>query len=201
MVPACPKCTRSLPPEVLNTGRLELCPFCNAQVQAAVFPSIFKWIQPGEAGARILIEGESSCFYHEQKKAVIPCDNCGRFLCALCDVELNGRHLCPACLDAGRKKGSLSELEHSRTLYDGAALSLAIVPLVIPFLGWMLTIATAPTAIVLAIMSWRKPGSILPRGRARAIIAIVLALIEIGGWGVLIYSMYVGGAFHEMNSV
>src|SRR5512140_3781205 len=101
MVPACPKCTQALPPDVLNKAGLEPCPYCNTQVQAAVFPAIFKWIQPGEAGARILVEVESSCFYPEQKKAVIPCDNCGRFLCSLCDVELNGRHLCPMCLESG----------------------------------------------------------------------------------------------------
>jgi hypothetical protein len=200
MVPACPQCSQALPPEKINTGQLERCIYCNTPVMAAVFPAIFKWIEPGKAAEHILVEGQSSCFYHEQKKAVAPCDNCGRFLCALCDVELNGRHICPGCLETARKKGSLAELEKSRTLYDGAALALAIVPLVIPLL-WLFTIATAPTAIILAIMSWRKPGSLVARGRARAIIAIILALLEVTGWGFLIYAMYQGGVFNEMNSV
>ena len=123
-------------------------------------------------------EGISSCFYHEQKKAVLHCDGCGRFLCALCDVEFGGQHLCPNCLQAGKKNGKLTTLDSNRTLWDSAALVTCLVPLIV----WPLTIATAPIAIGLAITSFYKPGSLVPRTRLRAVLAIALALLQLLGW-------------------
>src|SRR5688572_22390826 len=105
----CPACYTALPPSHFNTRSFETCPACQARIQAEVFPAAFRILGPGQTGERILLQGESSCFYHEQKKAVVPCDACGRFLCALCDVDLNGKHLCSQCLDTGRQKGSLQE--------------------------------------------------------------------------------------------
>src|SRR4026207_1458436 len=120
----CPACYAPLPPSHFNTRSFEPCPTCPAKVQAAVFPAAFRTIAPGQTGERIIVEGESSCFYHEQKKAVVPCDICGRFLCAGCEVAVGGGHLCPPCLDAGREKGTLQQLQTQRTLYDSAALML-----------------------------------------------------------------------------
>ena len=76
----------------------------------------------------MLVDGEASCFYHPAKKAVLPCESCGRFLCAVCDVEMNGQHLCPACLASGKKKGRLKQLENRRTLYDSLALGRRRLP-------------------------------------------------------------------------
>src|SRR5438874_13754528 len=89
------------------------------------------------------MEGEAGCFYHPQKRAIIPCAACGRFLCALCDVELNDEHLCPVCLETGRKKGKLTQLETKRTLYDSSALILSVLPIICL---WPLSIVTAPAA-------------------------------------------------------
>jgi hypothetical protein len=75
-------------------------------------------------------------------------------------------------------------LENRRILYDSAALGLAVLPLVV-FFFWFLTLATAPAAIILAIYSWRKPNSILPRTRIRSWLAIVIAALQIAGWVVL----------------
>src|SRR5258705_2393641 len=122
---ACPKCHTPVPESSVNSGHLEKCSSCSVPLQVEVFPALFQGIQTGKTGETIVVEGEASCFYHPQKRASIPCSSCGRFLCALCDVELNGQHICPVCLDVGQKKGKLTELENKRTLYDSAALSLA----------------------------------------------------------------------------
>jgi len=150
-------------------------------IQVDVFPAFFRSIETGSAGERILIDGEASCFYHPQKRATLPCASCGRFLCALCDVDLNGQHICPVCLDAGQKKGKLAEIENKRTLYDSAALSLALLPL----LMWVVTIITAPAAIVMAIYAWNKPSSIVGRTRIRIYLAIFFGLLQITGWVLL----------------
>jgi hypothetical protein len=174
----CPKCHAALPDRIFNQPELSPCPSCEAPVQVEIFPAFFRKIIPGRRGETIMVEGESGCFYHPQKKAVLPCDNCGRFLCALCDCELNGRHFCPSCLEAGKTRGKIKDLENQRTLYDNVALSLALFPLLI----FYFTLITAPMALFVAIRYWTAPGSIVPRTKARFIIAIIAALLQIAGW-------------------
>jgi hypothetical protein len=141
----------------------------------AVFPAFRRLPPKGALPETVLVEGEAACFYHATKRAVVPCAECGRFLCALCDVQLHGRHLCPNCLEAGRRKAQFTELETGRTLLDGAALQVAIVTLLCP-LFWFIGAVTGPLAIVLAIRSWFRPGSLVPRTRIRAYAAIMLGL-------------------------
>ena len=128
-----------------------------------------------------MVEGEASCFYHPQKKALLPCDGCGRFLCALCDCDLNGRHFCPTCLEAGRNKGKIKNLQKGRTLYDSIALSLAVLPVVVLF-GIYFTFITAPMALYVAIRYWNAPLGIVRRTKVRYIVAIILSLIQIAVW-------------------
>ena len=180
---ACPSCQQSLPGLLCNTAAPTPCPACGHQIQVAIFPAFFQAQAVGQTGERIVEEGVSSCFYHEQKKAVAHCDGCGRFLCALCDLEMNGRHFCPTCLDTGRKKGRLPELDNRRTLYDGAALTLALLPLLI----WPFTLLTAPAAIGCAVLSFKRPGSIVRRSPWRSYLAIAVAVVQIIGWGVGAY--------------
>ena len=175
---SCTKCHASVPEFFFNQDALAPCPACNAPLQVEVFPALLKPLAEGKPGETILVEGEASCFYHPQKRAVIPCAACGRFLCALCDVELNDEHLCPVCLEAGRKKGKLTQLETRRTLYDSSALMLAGVPLLV-ICFWPFWFVTAPTAIILAILSWYKPSSIIHRTRLRSYLAILLGVLQI----------------------
>ena len=127
--PCCTKCQVPVPEFIYNQGVLAPCPGCGSMLQVEVFPALLKPLPEGRAGETILVEGEASCFYHPQKRAVLPCAACGRFLCALCDVELNNEHLCPGCLESGRKKGKLIQLETKRTLYDSSALLLSVFPI------------------------------------------------------------------------
>lgn len=187
---ACPNCNAPLPQEMWNQPALRPCPACANPVLAQVFPALFKPAAVGQAGEAILIEGEAGCFFHPQKRAVVPCAECGRFLCALCDVELNDRHLCPGCLEAARRNRSLVELDHCRTLYDSSALVLALGPLL---LCWPVSILTAPAALYFAALSFRRPGSIVQRTRARAYLAILFALLQLVGWG-----LGLGGFFRRL---
>src|SRR5438093_9185003 len=97
--PVCPKCGVALIAGGFNQPVLFPCTGCESLLQVEVFPAFFRRNTPGESGEIVLVEGESTCFYHAGKKAVLPCHGCGRFLCALCDCELNGEHFCPACLE------------------------------------------------------------------------------------------------------
>jgi hypothetical protein len=190
-VASCPACQSPLPAESCNTSVEIPCPVCAKDIQVEVFPALFRQARTGLAPELIVEGGVASCFFHENKKAVAPCDACGRFLCALCQVEFGGRQLCPGCLESGRAKGTLAEVENQRILYDGAALSLAALPLLLPFL-WFFLFVTAPVAIWLAVRSFRKPGSLVSPGRARAVAAIVLGVAGLGVAGFLAFAMIRG---------
>jgi hypothetical protein len=181
----CPKCRASLLEGIFNQPELSPCPACGVPLQVEIFPALFRKISPGQSAEAVMVEGESSCFYHPQKKAVLPCDGCGRFLCALCDCPLHGQHFCPACLEAGRTKGKIKSLDNQRMLYDSIALSLAIYPILI----FYFTIITAPMALFVAIRYWKSPPSLVSRSKARFVVAIIFALLQIAGWGILFISL------------
>lgn len=178
----CPKCKIPLRANVINRGEPAPCPGCASPLQVEVFPALFRPIQTGRSGEAVVVETESSCFYHPQKKAVIHCEGCGRFLCGLCDCELHGKHYCPQCLETGKKKGKIKSIENERTLYDSVALALAIFPLPV----FYITILTAPIALYVAIRYWKAPRSIVHRTRIRLVLAIIFASLQIAGWVVAI---------------
>jgi hypothetical protein len=174
---ACTKCHGPISEEYYNAPDFVPCPSCHAPIKVDLFPAFFRGLRPGKA-AEVLLDDQASCFYHPQKKAVLPCDHCGRFLCALCDVELGDRHLCPACLDSGKKEGAILNLDRHRVLYDATALRLALFPLI---LFWV-TLITAPFALCFAIRHWNSPGSIIRRTKIRFILAMVFSGLQILGW-------------------
>jgi hypothetical protein len=182
---ACTNCSAPLDRESFNQEALAQCPSCGVMIRADVFPAIFKGLSQGTAGELLLFDDEASCFYHQNKRAVVACASCGRFLCSLCDVDFNDRHLCPTCLDVGKKKGKIQNLENHRILYDNLCLALAIGPLII----WPATILTAPLTIYFVIRFWKMPSSIIKRSKIRQVIALLIAVIQITGMSFLIYSV------------
>ena len=175
---SCTQCNTTLGKEMVNTYRMTVCPTCKASLRADVFPAMFRKIPVGKSGEVLLEKSEASCFYHPQKKAVIVCSLCGRFLCDLCDVEFNDKHLCPSCLEKGRTKHKIKSLEDQRTCYDKIALLTAIVPM----LGLWLTILTAPISLFITIRYWKTPGSIVRKTKVRFIAAFMIASLQIIGW-------------------
>ena len=174
----CPNCRIPLPHQMYNTSGPANCPSCENPVKAEVFPALFKESQASGGDETILRENEPGCFFHPQKKAVVPCALCGRFLCSLCDVEFGGRHVCPLCLAAGQKKKKIRDLETRRVLYDDIALALAIIPVILTFV----TVITAPMCLYIAIRHWKSPLSIIPRTKLRFVLAILLAGVQTTGW-------------------
>ena len=172
-----------MPGAAVNTTEPVACPGCHAPLIAQVFPALFRPPAEGRAAENVLTDEDASCFYHPAKKAVVPCGRCGRFLCALCDIDLGGdRHFCPGCVEAARREGGKEAAElpvQRRTVHDRLAVSLAVVPL----LMWPLTLFTAPVAFFLAVRYWNEPRrGLIPRSRLNVLLAALLALVQIGGW-------------------
>lgn len=183
---SCPNCRTNLPWRLFNTQAPGACPACGSEIFGVVFPALVRGVTPGKPGERIVSDEEASCFYHPQKKAVFPCDHCGRFLCSLCDVDFGGKHLCPSCLESGQGERKIKSLENRRVLYDDMALSIAVLPMFIPLLLYF-SFITAPVALFLAIRHWNTPSSIIPRTRVRLAAAIVIAVLQMAGWVVALY--------------
>jgi hypothetical protein len=131
-----------------------------------------------EPGEDILVQGDAECFDHPGKRAVIACDACGRLLCDLCRVELNGRDLCLRCLQSARDRKKIDTLQNRRVLNDAIALHLAFWPAITIFL----TLITAPAAVFFVIRHWRTKSGALKKPLAGSIVALLLAVGQITGW-------------------
>jgi hypothetical protein len=187
----CTKCNAPLmPADAFNGPGLIPCPVCGKLLHLEIFPALYRRIAPGRAGEAVVEEVEASCFYHPQKKAVLPCESCGRFVCALCDCVLHGQHLCPACLESGRNKGKIKSLENRRVLHDSMALGFAVISM-IPYFFWF----AAPAAIYISIRRWNAPNSIVPRGKFRYVLAIIISVLVLLGWTAAFY-----GIFHNVRT-
>jgi DNA-directed RNA polymerase subunit RPC12/RpoP len=166
---ACAACSYPVSAEFWNREEGVRCPGCGHRVRAMVFPAVNS-TRTGISPAALEEETEASCFYHPQSRAAQVCEDCGRFLCNLCDLEIDGRHICPRCFD------KVETVEPVRPMYDTMALAIATVP---ALLFWP-AIVGAPWALVMVIRRWNAPSSLVPRTKIRFILAALFALTEIG---------------------
>lgn len=180
----CPKCQATLAKEYFNTEKPAHCPVCRVDFRTDVYPAMFRPLERSGTGDVLTADRQASCFFHEHKKAVIACNSCGRFLCALCDLEISGRHICPLCLQSGRSKRKLKNFENNRVCYDSIALYVAVLPMLV----FWLTVLSAPIAIFISIRHWKSPSSIIPRTKVRFVVAICIAALQISGWILVIGS-------------
>lgn len=179
----CTGCRAPLPPEALAGPAPAPCGLCGASLEVHVFPALFRPLASGSAGEAVASEQESACFYHPKKRAAVPCETCGRFLCALCDVDFNGRHFCVPCLEAARGRGAFPRLENQRTRHDRVAMAVTLYPMLLFFYP---TLFTAPVALFLSVRSLKAPGSLVHGTRLRSVLAILLSAAQIVGWVLLI---------------
>ena len=187
----CSQCHSPIPKELWNLDTFCPCPACSTLCMTATFPLLTRPDSTPVRGQVIVQEGEASCFFHAKKRAEVSCSMCGRFLCRLCEFDLQGTHLCPSCLQIAQTKEGLVNLEKRRVLYDSASLGIALYSI----LFWPITIVSAPIAVGLAIYSFKKPNSLIHRGHFRAWLAILIGSLQIVAWIWAIMMM-----FQEFNS-
>jgi len=177
---SCPKCKHTFGDLDWHDGQSGSCRSCGTDFEALIFPALTRQRTVAKPQA-VAVAEDSTCFFHAENQAEKVCDGCGRFLCVVCAVPLSGGHFCPACI-AGQKKQAPTVIPQ-RMLFDGAALALALVPIVI----WPLTLVTAPAALVMVIYGWKKPGSVVNgRRRWKQVVAALLALVEMAAWAVVL---------------
>ncbi len=185
---ACSACNTDLPADFGAASEFSACPGCRVQLRAEIFPALYKPQRLGELARPVVDANDASCFFHPEKQAATACEGCGRFLCALCDLDLNGHHYCPQCLRSGQKK---ELFESYRVSYASMALFCAAMPILI----WPLTLVTAPFSLFFAIWGWNKSPSLTgKKRRLSSIAAIFLSLLQVAAW-VAVFT----GLFHKLT--
>lgn len=171
----CGACAARIPPTNWNQEFPLPCPMCTREVAVTVFPVALRPPKP-VLPERVVTGEEASCYNHAANRAVAPCDECGRFLCALCDLDAGASgHLCPTCFERQETPAL-----HERVNYDTVALALVTLPML---LCW-LPIVTTPAALFFAFKFWNAPSPVFPRSRWRLWLTVFIAALQVAavGW-------------------
>lgn len=179
----CPKCRRKLEAHVWRSASAGQCWGCRRDFEFMGFPALTAAVAPA-APQPVMMAEESVCFFHAENRAEVICADCGRLLCGVCAINVGGKKACPSCVSAAGRSPAATAVRQ-RFTWDGAALSLALVPLVL----WPFTFLTAPVALGFSLYGWNKPGSLVHgRRRWRLVLAGVIALVEIAAWVAIIWA-------------
>ncbi len=153
---SCPSCLGDIAPLGPDW---QTCPYCDKRLQVRLWPVV----RPNSK-ASTAVSDQATCFFHPDKAFQACCQRCGRFVCALCDLQLGAEHVCPTCFERGRgapgSEAGKAEWRYRDVLYDSIALTVGW--------GWILfwptLIAAIPAVIFLHIKYRKAPRSyLIPR--------------------------------------
>jgi hypothetical protein len=140
------------------------------------------------AAAQAAQVGSAPCARHARNAAVASCEHCGAFMCALCRIDAEGMAVCAACFERLNAAGQLASVRLSFRNYNGVAMQLAILALVLPFFAVLL----GPIAVLLGFKGLRQGRELGETyGATRAKVAIALGLLETVLGVALLFSIFV----------
>jgi len=152
-VVSCPNCSGDI---ALDETGSQTCPYCEKRLQIHIWPIVRQ-----NNNATTALSDQSTCFFHPDKAFQACCQRCGRFVCALCDLQLGAEHVCPACFERGRTDSGAevgkAEWRYRDVLYDSIALTVGWGWI----LFWPVIVAAIPTVIVLHVKYRKAPRSYL----------------------------------------
>ncbi|MHC4885011.1 MAG: hypothetical protein ACYTGH_07995 [Planctomycetota bacterium] len=177
----CPRCEIIL--EAADTVT-SICPDCHWKGEVHLFHPVELQVSASEEA----LPEDAACAHHPNKKAVAICDATGDYICALCQVEVDGQTLSIQHLNS---KGGAGKLKESFDRYlarpDRSLSSLVAVSV----LFWPVSPITMSAAIYyyVKLRRARKENPILKRlvGRlqmALYFILIILYFLGLIGFGV-----------------
>jgi hypothetical protein len=182
---SCPSCGGDVIPVETET-EWQYCPSCANRLQICLWP-----VGRKSNRAAAALSDQATCFFHPDKLFQACCHRCGRFVCALCDLQLGAEHVCPACFERGRSDSGVeagkAEWRHRDVLYDSIAATIGWGWI----LFWPVFVAALPAAIVLHVKYRKAPRSyLIPRSGWRfwaayvglAWAPLLLASVFFVGW-------------------
>lgn len=172
----CPHCRRPWSAlTAADLAGLTACPECQQALQVTVLSAFGRPPSMGQAGLDRVSEADAACFFHPGKRAEAACDQCGRYVCALCQLELDGRTSCPACLAVGSRAEGDGALGRARFRWDLLTGVLIVVPLMTVCLAW-LTPLTCLIAVLISLWKMNSVASRMHQVRVRLQLALVAAV-------------------------
>lgn len=148
----CPHCSIDIPAD----PEWQSCPYCQKWLRVSVWPIVRQ-----NAIAVTALSDQATCFFHPDKAFQACCNRCGRFVCALCDLQLGAEHICPTCFERGRAgtgtDADKAEWRYHDVLYDSIAVTIGWVWI----LFWPVIIAALPAVIILHVKYRKAPRSYL----------------------------------------
>lgn len=165
---SCPDCSGDVARIETDTG-WQSCPFCQKRLQIRLWRTVRQ-----NTSAAVAMPDQATCFFHPDKAFQACCQRCGRFVCALCDLQVGAEHVCPTCFERGRADSGLAggkaEWRHRDVLYDSIAVALGWGWIIV----WPVIVAALPTAIFLHVKYRKAPRSyLIPRSGWRFWVAYV----------------------------
>lgn len=151
----CPNCSIDIPAD----SQWQSCPYCNKWLQIRFWPIVRQ-----NTNAVSAISEQATCFFHPDKAFQACCNRCGRFVCALCDLQLGAEHVCPTCFERGRAhsgaEAGKAEWRYRDVLYDSIAVTVGWVWI----LFWPTIVVALPAVIFLHVKYRKAPRSyLIPR--------------------------------------
>jgi len=182
----CAFCNQPLPPEWLaGGGTATPCRVCGRTTQATLFPALLKdsAAKPPLLPADPPMEGDAACFYNPERRATKACHHCGVLISDLWAAQWGQETVCLKCLDHLRDKSKDTRFNSKRILWDNVVLGLGLAPIItLPLvIFYWIGFITAPTALILGLWHWNSPRSLVPRGRWRLVVGLLLSFLQIAG--------------------
>jgi hypothetical protein len=151
----CPHCSVDIPAD----SRWQSCPYCQKWLQIGVWPAVRQ-----NNNAATALSDQATCFFHPDKAFQTCCRRCGRFVCALCDLQLGAEHVCPTCFERGRgdsgAEAGKAEWRYRDVLYDSIAVTVGWAWIIV----WPTIVAAIPVVIFLHVKYRKAPRSyLIPR--------------------------------------
>lgn len=181
----CPKCKTMLVLEGDQASHQLVCRYCQSKLFFNVYPAITVEAEQGKEAEKVVLDEDASCFFHEDKLAVVTCDQCGAYLCNLCDIPVEGNHYCSTCFK--KAKEGFASMKNRTILYDDLCLFVALIS----FVMWPVTLITAPAVFIASIVFWKKVETPYPRWRWRFVMAMFVSLLTMIGWGALFVGLMI----------
>lgn len=207
----CTACGYYIPAAVFASSAEGACPLCRREVRATLLPALGRtpWSTAPALPEEPPGPGDAVCFYNAHRKATKTCSHCGVFISEAWSAQWGREVVCLKCLGDLRNVRKDPKFEARRVLWDNIALGAALLPglvcVALLFLGplgavlmtlpLIASMVTAPMALGLSVYAWNKPRSMVPRGRARVVWALLLSILQCAGWAALAIGWAGGSIF------
>jgi len=168
------------------------CTYCATRQRQYIYPAFAH--DNGPTPSTPLPEDGASCYFHEGAAAATLCDDCGRYLCELCTLDIPmpasappnfPARICPSCFEnrvneeTREQQWDLFRSRYPR--YDAIAAFLILIPVVfVPLI--LFTIVTIPMAIYIVIRNWRTCHTPVKHLRGSMLAVLALALFGLTIW-------------------